>query len=250
MISDADAEDCIMKYKATGNHKQLEPLITGNLRFVISVAKQYQYNKQHIDDLISYGNIGLIKAAERFDPSKGFKFISYAVWWIRQCIMEGLNETMPIKLPLNRVVINNKIKRCHDEMIKRENRHATETEIAEETGINLKDIKVYDNTMLKLDDTTHEESYTCIGDLIPDHAAEQPDRKMVYVSGSRALRKRMETLLDDRLYNIVALHYGFDGEEKTLEEIGSIMDLSRERVRQLLYEALKKLKRKEFFEIM
>ncbi|RMG83426.1 MAG: RNA polymerase sigma factor RpoD/SigA [Bacteroidetes bacterium] len=230
-----------------GDEKALEKMVRANLRFVVSVAKQYQGQGLSLPDLINEGNLGLIKAAQRFDETKGFKFISYAVWWIRQSILQALAEHARIvRLPLNKIGTINKINRTFSELEQMYEREPTEEELARELEMSPEDIKKIlkqkgrhvsmDAPLPGGDDDNRNMYDTLKSDIIP-----QPDQDLLRES-LRAEIERSLSFLSEREADIVKLFYGFDGPPLTLDEIGEKFGLTRERVRQVREKAIRKLR--------
>jgi RNA polymerase primary sigma factor len=231
-----------------GDDKALKKLVESNLRFVISVAKQYQNQGLSFPDLINEGNLGLVKAASRFDETKGFKFISYAVWWIRQSIMQAISEqTRIVRLPLNRLTSIKKISRAMNYLEQKFEREPTNTELAEYLEMNV-DLVNTNNSIkqhsLSLDKPlSHDgDSDFSLYDLVETENTITPDGHLladsVRIDLLRALKK-----LDRREAEILKLSFGIDTEKVlSLHEIGSFLEISSERVRQLKTAGLHKLK--------
>lgn len=225
-----------------GNQKAKDELIRSNLRFVISIAKQYQGRGLEISDLVSDGNIGLIKAAEKFDSSKGIKFISYAVWWIRQSILQGLSDnSRTIRLPLNQINTLNKIRNCQSELEQKLQRTPDSGELADALDIDVDKINLGItssqftkslNTPIGDDDMILED--TIFGDFETDLELEKESVKFEI---NQLLNK-----LSDKEKLVIELSFGLKGEEMTLSEIGQKLGVSSERIRQIKTGALKKLK--------
>jgi len=227
-----------------GDVKALEKLVNANLRFVISVAKQYQSQGLSLPDLISEGNIGLIKAANRFDYTKGFKFISYAVWWIRQTILQALAENSRlVRLPVNKVGTVNKINKLLIKMTQEFEREPTPEEIAAQLEINAKDIK----ELITLSEKTSyldapvnnsEESITLL-DILSNKSTMQKEEK----ESVKYLINNLLQVLHERDCKIIKMYYGINYQHKyTLDEIAKELGLTRERIRQLKTKAMLKLK--------
>ncbi len=242
----------LAKLAASGDEKAIEKLITSNLRFVISVAKQYQNTGELIDELICAGNIGLIEAAKRFDDTRGFKFISYAVWWVRQSIMQHLGENhRPIRLPLNKISLLNKIKNIQSEFEQIHQRMPDAEELSIAINEKYEDFipektiesllsSSYNISSLDAALTENGESGT-LNDLLEGDGLEK-----IYVHTHRAdlkikLNSAMKRLsLKEK--TVIILFFGLEGEERGLSEIGTVLDLTRERVRQIKESALRKMK--------
>lgn len=229
-----------------GDRAALDRLVKSNLRFVVSVSRNYQNQGLPLIDLINEGNLGLIRAAKRFDEKKNFKFISYAVWWIRQAILQALAEQSRIvKLPLNRVGAIHKIGMVQSKLEQKYSRNPNVEEIADELNIDTQDvheaIKI-GNSHFSLDAPLQNGDDSKLLDLLQDDRAESPDEGVMSIS----LHSEVDTVLEalsDREREVVKLYFGI-GEETayTLEEIGIRFNLTRERVRQIKEKALKRLK--------
>lgn len=228
----------LLERVGNGDKKALNDLVKANLRFVVSVAKQFQNQGMSLEDLISDGNLGLIKAAEKFDNSRGFKFISYAVWWIRQSIMQSISDNGKlIRLPNNQNLAINKINRTVQQLEIKLEREPTEDEIAEvlqETQIKVKDTML-SNTgkVASLDSPVSDDEESVLGDCVVNKETSSPDEKLIIESFCDDLEKILKTL-QPRQRVIVCMYYGILGyQTMTLEEIGDYLDLTRERVRQI-----------------
>ena len=228
-----------------GDKKALERLVKANLRFVVSVAKQYQNQGLSLPDLINEGNVGLIRAAEKFDETRGFKFISYAVWWIRQSILQALAEqSRLIRVPLNQVGSVNKINKILSKFEQENERRPSVEEIAEE--IEMPEDKIGDalkvNTRhVSMDAPFSDSDNNSLVDVLEDHDSPTADNELVNESLREEIKKTLG-LLKDRERKIVEEFYGIGGPEKSLEEIGNKYGLSRERVRQIKEKALRQLR--------
>ena len=229
-----------------GDQEALEMLTKSNLRFVVSVAKQYQNQGLSLGDLINEGNLGLLKAATRFDESRGFKFISYAVWWIRQSILQALAEQSRIvRIPLNRIGALNKIEKLFSTLEQEYEREPTKEELAEEMDMSPSDISdLMSNTskQLSLDAPIDEEEENKLMDIIEDSEMPAPD----YYLQTESLRIEIERTLaslENREAEVIRLYFGLGIEHPlTLEEIGQRFMLTRERVRQIKEKALRRLR--------
>jgi RNA polymerase primary sigma factor len=224
----------------------LNKLIRANLRFVVSVSKQYQNQGLTLPDLINEGNIGLIKAAKRFDETKGFKFISYAVWWIRQSILQALAEQARIvRLPLNKIGSINKINQAFSRMEQEFERSPTPDEIAKELNIDALDIKQIMNNSghhVSMDAPLIQDEDNSLYDVLMSKDSISPDDDLLKDSLNREIERILSTL-STREAEIVRLYYGLNGKNAlTLEEIGEKFDLTRERVRQIKGKVIKVLK--------
>ena len=229
-----------------GDDIALERLVRANLRFVVSVAKQYQNQGLSLPDLINEGNVGLIKAAQRFDETKGFKFISYAVWWIRQSILQAVAEqSRMVRLPLNQVGALSKIKKTSTRLEQLYHRQPTVREIAEE--LDLPEHKVTAALRMNAKEVSmdapisDDDDMSLIDTLIPDGSI-STDENIIRKFDGTEIRRSM-SILTDKEREIINLYFGIDvSHNYTLEEIAYRLDLTRERVRQIKDKALKKLK--------
>ena len=228
-----------------GDRKALERLTKANLRFVVSVAKQYQNQGLSLADLINEGNFGLIKAAEKFDETRGFKFISYAVWWIRQSILQAIAEqSRIIRLPLNQVSSVNKINKVLNKFEQENERRPSIDEIAQDTDIpEEKIIEAFKVNMhhISVDAPFHDDDESSLLDVIPNDAIPSTDKSLVEES-LRAEIGRVLDILEDREKKVIEAYFGINQREMTLEEIGSKYGLTRERVRQIKEKAIRRLR--------
>ncbi len=241
-----DEEVSLARRIKQGDSIALNRLIKANLRFVVSVAKQYQNQGLSLPDLINEGNLGLIKAAQRFDETRGFKFISYAVWWIRQSILQALAEQARIvRLPLNRIGSINKINKAFAELEQRFEREPTIDELAEVLEIAPGDVKEAmrsSNRPLSMDAPITNDAEGSLYDVLLNSDAPSPDKGLIHDSLRKEIERALSTLTD-RESAIVRLYFGLSGTPPhTLEEIGLELDLTRERVRQIKEKAIKRLK--------
>ena len=226
----ADQEVELAKKIKQGDAKALEKLTRANLRFVVSVSKQYQNQGLTLSDLINEGNLGLIKAAQRFDETRGFKFISYAVWWIRQSILQALAEQSRIvRLPLNKIGSINKINKTFSLLEQEFEREPSADEIAEALDLPIEEVREGDAGNMY--------------DLMTSEDSPRPDFKLLDESLKEEIKRTLDTLTP-REANVIALYFGLGSEHTslTLEEIGEKFDLTRERVRQIKEKALRRLK--------
>ncbi|MBN1761411.1 MAG: RNA polymerase sigma factor RpoD/SigA [Chitinispirillaceae bacterium] len=229
-----------------GDRKALEKLIKANLRFVVSVARNYQNQGLPLGELISEGNLGLIQAAKRFDEKRNFKFISYAVWWIRQAILRALADRSRItRVPLNRIGIIHKVGRTQSKLEQRFRRMPTLDEIAKELGLaesEVIEIQKIGNRYLSLDTPVQADDSSQLIDLLQDENQEMPDSRLIEMSMQEGVNKILDTL-NDREKKVLQLYFGV-GEETphTLDEIGRRLHLTRERVRQIKEKAIHRLK--------
>lgn len=229
-----------------GDQEALTKLIRANLRFVVSVSKQYQNQGLSLPDLISEGNLGLIKAALRFDETRGFKFISYAVWWVRQSILQALAEhSRLIRLPLNKVILLNKLLKMCVEMEQQLGRSPEATELADFAGVPLKTVKDmmrYFEKHLSIDAPLIQDEEATLHDFLNSGDVNSPEKKLILDS----LHKEIEEMIDDlseREADVLRYYFGLEGSHPlTMQEIGERFELSRERVRQIKDQAIKKLK--------
>lgn len=224
----------------------LEKLTKANLRFVVSVAKQYQNQGLSLGDLINEGNLGLIKAAKRFDETRGFKFISYAVWWIRQSILQALAEqSRVVRLPLNRVGALNKIGKAFSNLEQEFEREPSANEIADElemTPYEVSDTLKISGKHLSLDAPFNQGDDNRLLDVIQDEHQPPPD-DLLENESLRIEVKRALTTLSDRESEVIKLYFGLEREHPlTLEEIGERFNLTRERVRQIKEKAIRRLR--------
>ena len=228
-----------------GDRQALEKLTKANLRFVVSVAKQYQNQGLSLPDLINEGNLGLIKAAEKFDETRGFKFISYAVWWIRQSILQAIAEQSRIvRLPLNQVGSVNKINREVNRFEQEHERRPSIDEIA--SKVDLPEDKIEDalkvNTRhISVDAPFTEGDETSLLDILPNQDSPMADKALVAESLRNEINRALQTL-NERERNIIEAFFGINQPEMTLEEIGDKFGLTRERVRQIKEKAIRRLR--------
>lgn len=228
-----------------GDRSALDELVQGNLRFVVSVARQYTGRGLSLADLINEGNVGLIKAAERFDHTRGFRFISYAIWWIRQSILQALSEqTRVVRIPVNRAGKASKISKAAQALEQDFGRRPTNEEIAEKLDMTEEEVVQHLAFVFRpvsLDAPATEEGETPLGNLLTDDEAHAPDQRVVDLDLARDLKEAMETL-NPRERRILRDYFGMEtGEGTTLEAIGKELGLTRERVRQLKERAIRKL---------
>jgi RNA polymerase primary sigma factor len=229
-----------------GDELALEKLTKANLRFVVSVAKQYQNQGLSLNDLINEGNIGLIKAAKRFDVTRGFKFISYAVWWIRQSILQALAEqSRVVRLPLNKIGTLNKIGKVFSDLEQEFEREPSSDEIADMLDMSSFEVT---NTMqmsgrhVSMDEPIHDSENNTLMDVIENEQQEPPDQDLLTESLRIEIQRALETL-SAREAEVVKLYFGLDTDHPlTLEEIGERFDLTRERVRQIKEKAIRRLR--------
>ena len=228
------------------DRKALKKLVSANLRFVISVSKKYQNHGMSLEDLINEGNLGLMNAAHRFDETRGFKFISYAVWWIRQGILLAIAEkTRLIRIPMNRVSTLTKIGKVFSQLEQTYDRAPTSDEIADVVEIDSEEITFTVNKATRavsMDSVIHADGKNRLIDILPNRNDPEPDAEIM----DQSLRDEVNYILQslsDRESRIIKLYYGLDGEKvHTLEEVGIEFRLTRERIRQIKERALNKLR--------
>ena len=243
-----DEEEALAQKIRSGDQKAREILVTSNLRFVVSVAKQYQNQGLSLSDLINEGNLGLIKAAELFDETRGFKFISYAVWWIRQSILQALAEQSRIvRIPLNKISTINKINKTFIKLEQDFQREPTAKEISEILDVHhifVEETLNSTNCHVSMDAPVDDEEYTenNLYDLMTINETPDPDSLLIDLSLKREIERTLGTL-KEREAEILRYTFGLNGfPTHTLEEIGKKLDITHERVRQIKEKALKKLK--------
>ena len=244
MISAEEEVELAQRIKK-GDQKALERLTKANLRFVVSVAKQYQNQGLSLPDLINEGNLGLLKAAERFDETRGFKFISYAVWWIRQSILQAISEQSRIvRLPLNQVGSVNKINREINRFEQLNERRPSVDEIAEKVDLpqdKIDEAMSINGHHISVDAPFVEGEDNSLLDVMTNTESPEADKELV----DESLKSEIQTALNalnERERNVVEASYGINQPELTLEEIGSKFGLTRERVRQIKEKAIRKLR--------
>ena len=244
MIS-AEEEAELAQRIRKGDQEALERLTKANLRFVVSVAKQYQNQGMSLPDLINEGNLGLLKAAERFDETRGFKFISYAVWWIRQSILQAISEQSRIvRLPLNQVGSYNKINREISKFEQINERRPSIEEIAEHIDLPTEKIDEaisINSHHVSVDAPFTEGEDSSLLDVLVNEDIPTTDKELVMESLKSEIRNALN-ILSDRERKVIEDSYGIGGQELTLEEIGTKYGLSRERVRQIKEKAIRKLR--------
>ena len=230
-----------------GDHLALEKLVKSNLRFVVSVAKQYQNRSLTLNDLINEGNLGLIKAAQKFDHTRGFKFISYAVWWIRQSIMQALAEhSRMVRLPLNRVGTLSKVKRAESDLEQNLERMPTEAELADFLEMAEDEVK---NTLssnakqMSVDAPFNEGESNSLLDVLRDPNLEDTDKQVTYYDSLSIETERSLSQLKHKDMQVIKMFYGIGYDSPmSLEKIGEELGLTRERVRQIKEKALRQLR--------
>ncbi len=242
----ADEEVELAQRIKAGDQIALEKLTKANLRFVVSVAKQYQNQGLTLPDLINEGNLGLIKAAKRFDETRGFKFISYAVWWIRQSILQALAEQSRIvRLPLNKIGSINKINKMYAFLEQENEREPSAEEIAKKLDMSINEVKESmknSGRHVSMDAPLIEGENSNLYDVLRSGESPNPDRNLVHESLRIEIERALETLTP-READVVKLYFGLgEHQPMTLEEIGETFDLTRERVRQIKEKAIRRLK--------
>ncbi len=245
-LINAEEEVQLARRIKSGDQKALEKLVSANLRFVVSVSKQYQNQGLTLPDLINEGNLGLIKAAQRFDETRGFKFISYAVWWIRQSILQALAEQSRIvRLPLNKIGSINKINRVFGELEQKFEREPSVQEISDVLHIAPEDIKEAIRSSgrhVSMDAPLTPGEEGNMYDVVLSKETPSPDKGLLTDSLRKEIERALSTLTH-READIVRLYFGLTGNHPhTLEEIGEVFGLTRERVRQIKEKAIKRLK--------
>jgi RNA polymerase primary sigma factor len=241
-----DEEIQLAKLIRQGDQKAMEKLVNANLRFVVSVSKQYQNQGLTLPDLINEGNLGLIKAAQRFDETRGFKFISYAVWWIRQSILQSLAEQARIvRLPLNKIGSINKVNNTFARLEQEFQREPTPDEIAEILNMaprEVKDALKVSSRHISMDAPLKKDEDNTLYDILLEKDSQSPDAFLLDDSLRKEIERSLSTL-STREADIIRLYYGLSGEPPySLEEIGKLFNLTRERVRQIKEKAIKRLK--------
>ena len=243
----ADEEVELAQRIKAGDQIALEKLTKANLRFVVSVAKQYQNQGLTLPDLINEGNLGLIKAAQRFDETRGFKFISYAVWWIRQSILQALAEQSRIvRLPLNKIGSINKINKTFAFLEQAHERMPSPEEIAKELDMTVDDVKQSlknSGRHVSMDAPLIDGEDSNLYDVLRSGESPNPDRELLHESLRTEIERALETLTP-READVIRLYFGLAGQHSmTLEEIGNHFGLTRERIRQIKERGLRRLRR-------
>lgn len=243
----ADEEVELAQRIREGDQRALEKLTNANLRFVVSVAKQYQNQGLKLPDLINEGNVGLVKAAKRFDETRGFKFISYAVWWIRQSILQALAEqSRVVRLPLNKIGVINKINKAYSQLEQSLERAPSAAEVAKELDMPTSQVKAAmknSGRHLSMDAPFKEgENDSNLYDVLSSGESPNPDDDLMQDSLSIEINRALDTL-STREADVIRLNYGIGNQPAmTLQEIGDTFDLSRERVRQIREKGIRRLK--------
>jgi RNA polymerase primary sigma factor len=242
----SDEEVALASRIRHGDQTALDRLVAANLRFVVSVAKQYQNQGLTLSDLINEGNLGLIKAAQRFDETKGFKFISYAVWWIRQSILQALAEQSRIvRLPLNKVGLSNKVSKAFQQLEQEFEREPTPQELADLLNVDLEDVAAtlgFSNRHVSMDAPISDGEDGSLIDLMENPNAESANRKVDYSESLRTEINRSLNTLTERQKQVLCFFFGIGLDNPlSLEDIGHHFHLTRERVRQIKDKAISKL---------
>ena len=241
-----EEEAALARRIRTGDQEALDKLVRSNLRFVVSVAKKYQNQGVSLSDLINEGNLGLIRAAHKFDETKGIKFISYAVWWIRQAILQALAEQSRIvRVPLNRAGTLHRIGKRANVLLQELGREATHAEIAAGTELTEEEVAktmAISQGHLSLDAPLTPGEDNKLLDYLPDDVSAAPDEQTFEKALTEAIEESLSSL-KEREAKILRLYFGIDGEEPmTLEQIGALLGITRERVRQIKEKALSRLR--------
>ena len=237
-----------------GNQRALDQLVKANLRFVVSVAKQYQGQGLKLSDLINEGNLGLVKAAKRFDETRGFKFISYAVWWIRQSIMSALAEQSRIvRLPLNKIGNISKIKKIYSKLEQQNERIPTYVEIAHELDTTVSSVTLSmknSGKHLSMDAPFKEGEDSNLYNVLQSDESPRPDKKLMKESLSTEINRALDTLTYKEA-KVIKMFYGLENHSaSSLSEIGETFDLTRERVRQVKQRAIRRLQNKSKTDVL
>ncbi|RMA93283.1 sigma-70 family RNA polymerase sigma factor [Hydrogenothermus marinus] len=245
LLTPEEEKELAIKAKK-GDKEALKKLVEGNLRFVVNVAKNFMGWGVPLTDLIAAGNLGLIEAAKRFDPDRDVKFISYAVWWIRQAIMQTIfQQTGAVRIPIKESLFISKVKEAYEKLKEKNGREPTIEEIAKEVDANPKKVRQALQIVrmpYSLDMPMGEEEDITLLDLLSKKGTEDVEKEIVEEALHKELEKLMKAL-DERERTIIKHRFGLEGEEpKTLNEVGDMLGISRERVRQLENRALKKLR--------
>jgi RNA polymerase primary sigma factor len=247
----SEEEGILAKKIRAGDQDALHKITKANLRFVISVAKQYQNQGLPLIDLINEGNVGLIKAAKRFDETKGFKFISYAVWWIRQSILQAIVEqSRLVRLPLNKIGTNNRIKEAYQSFMQEFEREPSADELADLVGLTEKEVQnilrisgKHVSVDAPVSNDSGNDSMTMLDTLAYDGTSEEPEGELMNESLITEVENGLATLSPKEV-QVITAYYGLHGKQAmTLEEIGYLCDLTRERVRQIKERAIRRLRK-------
>ena len=249
MVSTEDEVLLAQAIRAGGRKGEIakDKLVRANLRFVVSVAKQYRNQGVSLIDLISEGNIGLITAADKFDETRGFKFISYAIWWIRQSILQAIAEYSNIvRRPQSQIAISNKITKATNDFIQKQQRNPSAEELSEIISLEIEKIEKAiqgETYVASIDAPISEDEGTTVADMMSYSSEYATDRKVDYDSMCSDLMQVLSTVLNDRERTIVIQSFGIGCQERTLDDIGCDMGLTRERVRQIRERGLDKMRK-------
>ncbi len=231
----------------TGDQEALQKLVNANLRFVVSVAKQYQNNYLSLNDLINEGNLGLIKAAQKFDETRGFKFISYAVWWIRQSIIQAISEqSRLVRLPINKVGTLSKLSKVFAELEQKYEREPTAEELSE--GLNIDGVQLAATLKaapkhVSMDAPFEDGDGASLIDVVEDTSSEKTDTSMAYTDSLKIDTERMLTSLTEIQRQVVRMYFGLGNQQpQSLEDIGMKLGLTRERIRQIKDKSINRLR--------
>lgn len=250
-LIDSEEEAILAKRIRQGDEEALHKITRANLRFVISVAKQYQNQGLPLIDLINEGNVGLIKAAKRFDETKGFKFISYAVWWIRQSILQAIVEQARlVRLPLNKIGSNNRINEAYHSFMQEFEREPSVEELADLVGLSEKEVRnilrisgKHVSVDAPVTNDSGSDAMTMLDTLAYDGSGEEPEGDLMTESLKEEVKNGLATLSPKEV-QVISAYYGLNGQQPmTLEEIGYLCDLTRERVRQIKERAIRRLRK-------
>ena len=241
-----EEEKVLAQRISKGDQIAVQELVEHNLRLVVSIAKKYCGCGMSFLDLIQEGNLGLMKAAEKYDASKGFRFSTYATWWVRQSISRALaDQSRTIRIPAHVAELVGKIKKVSGPMTQKLGRTPTEKELAAELNIDIEKIRValdMSHSITSLDTPVGDDEENCVGDLIADHNIENPITAMI-AEANRSIIDAVFSTLNDREAQILRLRFGLEGERaQTLEEVGTHFGVTRERIRQIESKALRKLR--------
>ena len=245
VISSDEQTELAIKAKQ-GDQRAMNKLVESNLRFVLSIAKDYSWSGIPLEELSSEGNIGLIKAVGKFDETRGIKFISYAVWWVRQSIMQSVYENgNTVRLPINKINNIGKINKASDKLYQSLDREPTIEELVGVTELTEKEVKISVNDIMgcvSIDDKIRQDSDSEVGDFIPGETMDDIDKKINISSLKQEINSVFEDL-NEREIRILNMHFGLNGyHEMCLKEIGEELNLTNERVRQIKEFSLKKLR--------
>lgn len=245
LLTPEEEVDLAQRIKA-GDQAALEKLVKANLRFVVSVAKQYQHSKIPLNDLINEGNLGLVKAAKRFDETRGFKFISYAVWWIRQSIMEALAQNSRlIRMPANKIATLNKIDHGIAKLEQEFEREPTDEELAEMLGMTIDEVRKTirsSSRQTSLDKPFMDDDSNSLLDVLENEDSQTTDEQLIHRDSLKKDIDRLLNILTEKEKEVIQQFFGLGKENAlSLEDIGHNLGISRERVRQIKEKALRKL---------